>query len=161
MLQNPDAWLKKECSIRQLSISLDQHLLASDTPRAAAGPPSATFAPAGSLAGSASGTSLQPNSPPGGGLWKVGSGSFGGGPTAHSYQPLLRISSIGVSALLPAFAWLEVGGAACCAALVLCCAVAALLLWLCLPGSMGLLIKVPNRLACWLADWCLPGVAGC
>lgn len=30
-LQNPDAWLKKECTIRQLSISLDQHMLAAGT----------------------------------------------------------------------------------------------------------------------------------
>lgn len=28
---------------------------------------------------------------------------------AHTYQPLLRLASLRASALLPAFAWLEVG----------------------------------------------------
>ena len=36
----------------------------------------------------------------------------GGGayqPSGHSYQPLLRMASLSASALLPAYAWMEVG----------------------------------------------------
>jgi hypothetical protein len=72
-LQNPEAWLRKECSIRQLSISLDQH-----TALSAAG-------------GGDGGSDIRSRPPP-----------------PHSYQPLLRIANLSASALLPAFAWLEV-----------------------------------------------------
>lgn len=80
-LQNPEAWLKKECSIRQLSISLDQHL-----PSADGGLPSPSQA-----AGAAPAAAATPAPSP-----------------AHSYQPLLRVASLSASALLPVFAWLEV-----------------------------------------------------
>jgi hypothetical protein len=100
--QNPEAWLKKECVVRQLSVSLDQHLA----------PPGARLGSASSL--SSGGEAAGPLGDPGpagdgGTLLTLGSSSFtAGGPTAHSYQPLLRVAQIGASALLPAFSWLEV-----------------------------------------------------
>ena len=81
-MQNPEAWLRKECSIRQLSISLDQH--------------TATAAASSSASNGDGGSSSRSRPPP-----------------PHSYQPLLRIASLSASALLPAFAWLEVRARQC------------------------------------------------
>jgi hypothetical protein len=94
--------MKKECSIKQLSISLDQHVSQTAPPRPTARTPHNTTAP------DASSSSNTHRSGGGDGLSKASSGTPAGTLPAHNYQPLLRIASLGISALLPAFAWLEV-----------------------------------------------------
>ena len=92
-MQNPEAWLKKELSIKQLSLSLDQHewhtALRTPLPRTPAPTPRDSAA------------TLTPSSPR--------AGATAGGSGAHTYQPVLRVATVRASALLPAFAWLEVG----------------------------------------------------
>ncbi len=95
--QNPEAWLKKALSIKQLSLSLDQH-----------NHRSALRTPAPTPRDSA--TVLTPVSPRAGAAAGSQSALGGGSSGAHTYQPLLRVASVQASALLPAFAWLEVGG---------------------------------------------------
>ena len=92
--QNPEAWLKKELSIKQLSLSLDQHSQRGG-PRTPAPTPHDSAAALAQL-------------PPRAGRPSVPSGGAAGG--AHTYQPMLRVASVRASALLPAFAWLEVRG---------------------------------------------------
>ena len=94
-LQNPEAWLKKELSIKQLSLSLDQH-------ERRGGPSTPAPSPHDSAA------ALVPLSPRAGGRSTPPVGGAVGG--AHSYRPMLRVASVRASALLPAFGWLEVGG---------------------------------------------------